>query len=217
RGVGRKVLTLEIAQVALRLLQIRAFSGPGCGKGCKLLDPFFRQVDSRSQRRFLVRCIIELIVRAPQRGLGGFYRSFEGHRVDLEQHVAFLNRPVWFNRHPGNPTGYARNGRDHVVHRAHVVSCRRADVQKEEKSHHCHDGQRDGDHLGGKIPGQPLEFKENEPDEEPVDAKQDDFHYTFPPLTSVSSSAMRARSCSSSLVAGFSPCRFPCESSTSVP
>src|SRR5881227_3642124 len=132
-------------------------------------------------------------------------------RIDLEKHLAFLNRPVWLNRHLGHLTGYARNDRDDIVHRAHVVSCGRGNVQKEEHSHHCHDGQRDSNDRRDKVHGQPLEFIENEPDEEPVDAKQDDFHYAFPPLISASSSAARARSCSSSVVADFSPPVCSCE------
>src|SRR5438105_13352564 len=48
--------------------------------------------------------------------------------------------------------------RDHVVDRAHVISCRRGDVQKEEKNHHSHDGQRDDNEQAGKIQTQPLEI-----------------------------------------------------------
>src|SRR4029077_17249847 len=191
--------------------------GPGGSECRELLDPLFRQLNPRSQRGFFVRGIVKLIVRSAQRGLGGFNRRLEGHRVDLEKHVAFLDRPVWLNRHLGHLTGYARNDRNHVVHRAHVVSCGRGNVQKEEKSHHCHDGQRDGNDNAGEIPRQPFELKEDEPDEERVDAKQDDFHYAFPPLISVSSSTTRARSCSSSLMADVFPTGFSCESSTSVP
>src|SRR5207248_11345101 len=84
------------------------------------------------------------------------------------------------------------------------------------KNHEPHDGQHDGNYLTREIPRQPLEFEKNEPGEECVDAKQDDFHYAFP-LICASSSATRARSCSSSLVADFSPAGFSCESSTSVP
>src|SRR5204863_7233503 len=113
--------------------------------------------------------------------------------------------------HLGHLAGYARNYRDHVVHWPHVIRRGRGNVQKEEKNHESHDGQRDGNDRGGKGPGQPLEFEENEPDEEPVDAKQDDFHYVFPPLISASSSATRARSCSSSVVADFSPPVCSCE------
>src|SRR4029077_11221078 len=202
---------------ALRLLEIGPFPGPGRGECGELLDALFRQIDSRSQCRFFGRCVLELILQSAQRGLGGFHRRLEGHRVDLEQHVALLNRPVWLNRHLGHLTGYARNDRDDIVHRAHVVSRGRGNVQKEEKSHHCHDGQRDGNDNAGEIPRQPFELKENEPDEERVDAKQDDFHYAFPPLISVSSSTTRARSCSSSLMADVFPTGFSCESSTSVP
>src|SRR4029077_6208447 len=191
--------------------------GPGGSECRELLDPLFRQLNPRSQRGFFVRGIVKLIVRSAQRGFGGFHRSLEGYRVDLEKHLPFLDRPVWLNRHLGNLTGYARNDRDHVVHRAHVVSRGRGNVQKEEKSHHCHDGQRDDNDRRGKVHGQPLEFIENEPDEEPVDAKQADFHYAFPPFISASSSATRVRSCSSSLMADVFPTGFPCESSTSVP
>src|SRR5205807_1498928 len=83
---------------------------------------------------FFVRGIVKLIFCSPQRGLGGFYRRLEGHRIDLEKHVAFLDRPVWLNRHLGHLTGYARNDRNHVVHRAHVVSCGRGNVQKQQNS-----------------------------------------------------------------------------------
>src|SRR5947208_16968456 len=94
---------------------------------------------------------------------------------------------------------------DHVVHCPHVICRGRGNVQKKEKNHESHDGQRDGDDLASKVPGQPFEFKENEPGEERVNTKQDDFHYTFPPLICASSSATRARSCSSSVVADSSP------------
>ena len=211
RRVGGEEFAFKIAEVALRLLEVGPLPGPGRGECRELLDALFRQIDPRSQRRFFGRRVVELILQSAQRGFGGFHRRLEGHRVDLEKHVAFLDRPVWLNRHLGHLTGYARNDRDHVVHRAHVVSCGRGNVQKEEKSHHCHDGQRDGNDRRGKVHGQPLEFIENEPDEEPVDAKQDDFHYAFPPLISASSSATRARSCSSSVVADFSRPVCSCE------
>src|SRR5205823_5888719 len=166
---------------------------------------------------FFARGVVKLVFRSLQCGLGGFHRRFEGHRVDLEKHVAFLNRTIWLNRYLGHLAGYARNDWDHIVHRPHVVRCGRGDVQKEKKNHQSHDGQRDGNDRGGKGPRQPLEFEENEPDEDAVDAKQDDFHYIFPPLISASSSAARARSFSSSLMAASFPAGFACESSTSVP
>src|SRR5213594_583920 len=176
----------------------------------------FLQVDPRGQRRFFGSRVFELIFQSTQGGLGSLHRRLERHRVNLEKHVAFLNRPVWLNRHLGHLTGYARNYRDHVVHCPHVICRGRGNVQKKEKNHESHDGQRDSDDLGSKVPGQPLEFKEDEPGEERVDAKQDDFYYAFPVLICASSSAIRARSCSSSLVAD-SPPVFSCESSTSVP
>src|SRR6266513_2067477 len=217
RGVGGEEFAFKIAEVALCLLEVSPLPSPSRGKRRELLDALFRQVDSRGERRFFGRCAFELIFESTQGGLGGFHRRLERHRVDLEKDVAFLDRPVWLNRHLGNLAGYARNDRYHVVHRAHVISCRRGDVQKEEKNHHSHDGQRDDNELAGKIPRQPLEFKENEPDEEAVDAKQNDFHYAFPCLICASSSAARARSCSSSLMADSFPMGFSCESSTSVP
>src|SRR5204863_1260991 len=198
RGVGSKEFAFKIAEVALRLLEVSPPSGPGRGERGELLDALFRQVDPRGQRRFFGRRVFELIFQSTQGGLGSLHRRLERHRVDLEKHVAFLNRPVWLNRHLGHLTGYARDYRDYVVHRPHVIRRGRGNVQKEEKNHESHDRQRDSDDLAGKVPGQPLEFKEDEPGEERVDAKQDDFHYAFA-LISASSSATRARSCSSSL------------------
>src|SRR5438067_6131195 len=95
------------------------------------------------------------------------------------------------------------------VSNSYAVFCLKK--KKKEKSDHCHDGQRDGNDRRGKVHGQQLEIIENEPDEEPGDTKQDDFHYAFPPLISASSSATRARSCSSSVVADFSPPVCSCE------
>ena len=125
RGVGGEEFAFQIAEVALRLLEVGPLPGPGRGECRELLDALFRQVDPRGQRGFFVRGIIELILRSAQRGLGGFHRRLEGHRVDLEEHIAFLNRPVRLNRHLGHLTGYARNDRDDVVHRPHVVRCGR--------------------------------------------------------------------------------------------
>jgi len=67
-------------------------------------------------------------------------------------------------------------------------------------------GSGDGDDLAGEIPRQPLELKEDEPDKERVDAKQDDFHYAFPVLICASSSANGGHVvCASSLVADSPP------------
>src|SRR6266478_1869353 len=205
RGVGSEEFAFKIAEVALRLLEVSPLPGAGRSQCRELLNPLFRQVDPRGQRRFFGCRVFELIFQSTQGGLGGFYRRLERYWIYLEKHVAFLNRPVWLNRHLGHLTGYARNYRDHVVHCPHVIRRGRGNVQKEEKNHESHDGQRDGDDLASKVPGQPFEFKENEPGEERVDTKQDDFHYTFLPLICASSSATRARSCSSSVVADSSP------------
>jgi hypothetical protein len=84
RGVGGKEFAFKIAEVALRLLKVGPLPGPGRSECRELLHPLFRQIDPRSQRGFFVRGIVKLIVRAAQRGLGGFYRRLERHRIDLE-------------------------------------------------------------------------------------------------------------------------------------
>src|SRR5213083_333466 len=84
RGVCGEEFAFQISKVGLRLLKVGPLPGPGRSECRELLDPLFRQVDPWSQRGFFVRGIVKLIIRSPQRGLGGFYRRLEGHRVDLE-------------------------------------------------------------------------------------------------------------------------------------
>src|SRR5262249_59314055 len=120
RSVSSKELALEIAKVALRLLKVSSFPGPGRGQGSELLDALFRQVDPRRERGFFVGSVVELILCSAQRRLGGFFRRLERHRVDFEKHVAFLYRPVWFNRHLRYLTGHARHYRDYIILRPHV-------------------------------------------------------------------------------------------------
>ena len=64
---------------------------------------FFARSIRGTQRGFLGRGVLELILHSPtQRGLGGFHRRLERHRVDLEEHIAFLDRPVRLDRHFGD-------------------------------------------------------------------------------------------------------------------
>ena len=152
RRVGGEEFAFKIAEVALRLLEVGPLPGPSRGECRELFDALFRQIDPRSQCRFFGRRVVELILQSAQRGFGGFHRRLEGHRVDLEKHVAFLDRPVWLNRHLGHLTGHARDDRDHVVHGAHVVSRGRGDVQKEEKSIIATMGSVMVMTRGGKVP-----------------------------------------------------------------
>src|SRR4029077_10443907 len=111
RRVGGEEFAFKIAKVALRLLEVGPLPGPGCGECRELLDALFRQIDPRSEGRFFGRRVFELILQSAYRGFGGFHRSLEGYRIDLEKHLAFLDRPVWLDRHLGNLTGYAWNDR----------------------------------------------------------------------------------------------------------
>src|SRR4029450_723558 len=97
-----------------------------------------RQVDPRSQRGFLGYSVIKLILQSLQSSLGGGLRRLEGHRVDLEEHVAFLDRPVGLDRHLGDLPSYARNDWDDIIHGSYVMRGWRHDVHEENQG-----GQRD--------------------------------------------------------------------------
>ena len=63
RGVGGEEFAFEIAEVALRLLEVGPLPGAGRGECGELLDALFRQVDPRSQRGLFGRGVLELILQ----------------------------------------------------------------------------------------------------------------------------------------------------------
>src|SRR5262249_22322476 len=119
-GVSGEEFALQICEIALRLLEVSALPCPSRGKCCELLDSFFRQVDSRSQRGFFARCIVKLMVCSLERGFGGSLRRLERHGVDLEKHITFLDRPVWFDRHLRYLAGHPRHDRDYIILRPDI-------------------------------------------------------------------------------------------------
>ena len=58
RGIGGEEFAFEIAEVALRLLEVGPLSGPSRGECGELLDALFRQVDPRGQRGFLATALL---------------------------------------------------------------------------------------------------------------------------------------------------------------
>src|SRR5205085_10116631 len=181
RGVGGKEFALEIAEIALRLLEISALSGPGRGQGGELLDALFRQINPRSQRCFFVRGVVELILCSLQRRLGGFLCGCERHRVDLEKHLAFFDRPVWFNRNFCHLTGDAGYDGNDIVLCPHVGRRGRADVHEENQDRQTDDRDRGDDDLTGDVPRQQLELEKNQRDDDRVDDKENEFHCALAP------------------------------------
>ena len=78
------------------------FPAPVAASAVNCSTRFFARSIRGVSDGFLGYGVIELILHSAQRGLGGFHRRLEGHRVDLEKHIAFLDRPVWLNRHLGH-------------------------------------------------------------------------------------------------------------------
>src|SRR5262249_30743128 len=144
---------------------------------------------------------VKLIIRSAQRRLGSFFGRIERHRVDLEKHVAFFDGPVWFNRNVGDLTSHPRNDRNHIILRPHVGRRGRADVHEQNQNRQRNDRDGDDNYLAGDVPGQQLELEENQPDDDRVDDKENEFHYALTPceLRFASSSAIRVRSFSISL------------------
>src|SRR5262249_15767258 len=134
RGVGGEKFALEICEIALRLLKVSSFPGASRGQSGELLDAFFRQFDPRGYRSFFVRAICESILRSLQGRLGGSFRRLERHRVDLEKPLAFLDRPVWFNRNLGYLTRHTRHYWDHIILRPYVGRRRGADVHEQNQN-----------------------------------------------------------------------------------
>src|SRR5438067_6956224 len=220
RRIGGKEFALEVAEIALRLLKVSPLAGSSRGQGGELLDAFFRQVDARSQRSFFVCSVVELILRAAQGGLGGFFRRLERHRVDLEKQIAFLDGPVWFNWNLRYLTGHTRHYRDYIILRPHVGRRRRTDVHEQNQNRQRDDRDGDDNYLASDVPRQQLEFEKDQPNDDRVDDKENEFHYalTLTELRFASSSAIRVRSFSISLSSSVTSWpTWLSDSSTSVP
>ena len=143
----------------------------------ELPDADLRQVDPRGQCGLLGRGVIELILPSFQRGLGGFRCRLEWNRVDLEEHIALLDRPVRLDRHLGHLPSHPRHNRDDVILRPHFARRRRDDVHEQDDDRQCDDRNGDDDDLAGDVPREPLLLEEDEPDDDRVDDEEDDFHY----------------------------------------
>src|SRR5262245_61399682 len=219
-GVSGEELTLKIGEITLRLLKVGPLPCTSGGQGCELIDALFRQLNPWSQGGFLVRGVIELILRSAQRCLGSFYRGLKGHRVDLEKHIAFFDGSVWFNRHFGHLATHARHDWDGVIHRPHIVRRGRDDVHKEDEDRERNDRDGDDNDLTGDVPRQQLEFEKDQPNDDRVDDQENEFHYAlaFTALRFASSSAIRVRSFSISLSSSVTSWpTWLSDSSTSVP
>src|SRR4030095_16993256 len=131
------------------------------------------------QGGFLVRGVIELILRSLQCGRSVFLRRRKRHRIDLKKHIAFFDGSVWFNRHFGYLATHARHDWDGVIHRPHIVRRGRDDVHKEDEDRERKDRNGDDDYLAGNLPGQQLELKKDQPDDDRVDDQENEFHYAL--------------------------------------
>ena len=168
-GISGEIFALEIAEIALRLLEVGSFPSPSRGERGKLFNSLLRQIDPRVQCRFFSLGIVEFILQSLQRGFRRFLRRLERHRVDLKEDVAFLNRPVWLDRHLRDVSTDARHDRDDIIHRAHVMRGGRHDVHEENQDRQRNDRDGDNDDLAGDVPRQPFVLEENQPDDGRVD------------------------------------------------
>ena len=117
-----------------------------------------------------------MILRSAQRGLGGFLGRLERHGVDFKKHVALFDWPIWFNRNLGHLPSHARNDRNDVILRPHIGRRRRYDVHEQNQNRQRNDRDGDDNYLAGDVPGQQLELEENQPNDDRVDDKENQFH-----------------------------------------
>src|SRR5207253_7250621 len=97
---------------------------------------------------------------------------------------------------------------------------RRYDIHEQNQNRQREDRNSDDDHLAGNVPGQQLELEKDQPNDDRVDDKENEFHYALTPceLRFASSSARRARSFSISFSSSLTSSPWwPSDSSTSVP
>ena len=205
---ARRELRGQLVDVRLRLLEVEAVAGARRDELGVLRDALPRQIERRRQRRHLAvasfSCSFSCrsldsrrpAAPAPPRAAPDRRRPsppptpaaprasdlvLVRRRIDPEQHVAFLHRPVVLDRHLDHPSAHLRHDRDDVIHHPDVARRRREDVQQQQQDRdRDHREDRDGD-LPRRRPRQQLQLDEDQPDEERVDAEQQDFHYRASP------------------------------------
>src|SRR6185436_17774390 len=96
---------------------------------------------------------------------GDFIRS----RVNLEQHVAFLDRAVWFDGHLGDQAAHRRIDRDYIVDHPDVMRRGRDDIEQENQRGQADDRERDDNDLADNVPREPFELEKDQPDEKRID------------------------------------------------
>ena len=156
----RRKLRRQLVDVRLRLLEIEAIAGAGGDELGVLRDALARQVERRRKRRHLpvacfscsrswrsldcasVSCACTSASRcrsAPT--LASSAASFAsselhfvliGRRIDPEQHVALLHRPVVLDRHLDHASPDLRDDRHDVLDDPDVARRRREDVEQEQ-------------------------------------------------------------------------------------
>ena len=211
RGLGSLQVVLRPLQVGLRLVEIEAVAGAGSDEflelaarwrasaSCVRAVPWRLTASFNCCDRLRWLAVAEISCALSDSMFASAERTWisNGVRVEPEQHVALLDRNVRLDRHLDDLAGDARIDRYHVVHDAHVGGRRREDVQEQDQHRDADDRDRRGDHLARDVPRQPLELDEDQPDEERVDAEQEDFHQPRASRPSrASSDASCARSCS---------------------
>ncbi len=127
-------------------------------------------------------------------------------RIDPEEDVALLHRPVVLDRHLDHPSADLRHDRHDVLDDADVARRRREDVQQEQENGNRHHGEdRDGN-LPRRRPRQQLQLDEDQPDEERRRCRAGGFPFTGASLsTTLASSASRSARSVFSSDAGTSP------------
>jgi hypothetical protein len=202
--LSRGDLRGELLHVGLRLLQIEAGAGAGGGQLGVLRDALLRQFERRLKRADLLRGIAELFRQLRFLGLGigqagvhfvelGLLRrdpcqirlqvglervqvGFVLGWINLEEDVAFLDRPIVLDRHFEHASADARHDGHDVLDDADVTRRRGADVQQQQHRRQRDDREHEDADLPRRRPRQQLELDEDEPDDEAVDAEEDDFH-----------------------------------------
>ena len=200
----RRQLRGELVDVGLRLLEIEAIAGAGGDELGVLLDARARQLQRRGQRTDLPGRLIQLLVQLPlaracvgeprlhlrqplligadarlirrQLGLERMHFVLIRRRIDAEEDVALLHGPVVFDRDFDHASPDLRHDRHDVLHDADIARRRREDIEEEQQDRDRHDREDRHGNLPRRRPRQELQLDEDQPDEEGVDAEQQDFH-----------------------------------------
>src|SRR5215470_5778192 len=203
-GTARGIqLSRELGQRGLRLLEIELGAGAGSDQLTVLRDALAGEIElgrhlGRPRRRLLDSALGlgDLSLCALQRLLkllllrnrvGELCRQrvdlkLIRSRVDPEKDIPLLDRHVAFlDRNLDHTATDLRNDWHSEPEYAHVGRRRCHHVEREDHYRERDDGNEDDGDLRIDVPRQPLELDEDQPDEERVDAEEEDVHYAAPP------------------------------------